>query len=99
MSKTNKSNLSGIIFLVTVLAITLFLVVFVFINVGKPFVIKDFSDMKQATVEDYKTIDSYDVYSPAINIVGSTVGPYTWDLNEILPDDILPSNISAITVD
>lgn len=57
MSKTNKSNLSGIIFLVAILAITLFLVIFVFINVGKPFVVKDFSDMKQATVENYKTID------------------------------------------
>lgn len=57
MSKINKSNLSGVIFLTTVLAITVFLIVFVFITVGKPFVIKEFDDIKQATVENYKTID------------------------------------------
>ncbi len=57
MTKSNKSNLTNIIFLVTILAITIFLVVFVFITIGKPFVIKDFDDIKTVSVDNYKTCD------------------------------------------
>ena len=58
-----KAKISGIIFLIAIIAITIFLVVFTFITVGKPFVIHDFEEMEQATVEDYKELvyneDSY----------------------------------------
>ena len=62
MSKTNNkvnkvSNFSGIIFLIALIAITLFLCVFVFISIGKPFVIKDVKKMQHVTVENYKTYD------------------------------------------
>lgn len=57
-----KAKVSGIIFLVAIIAITLFLVIFTFINIGKPFVIKDFDDMKQATVSDYKELDESEYY-------------------------------------
>lgn len=62
MSKTNNkvnkvSNFSGIIFLIALIAITLFLCIFIFISVGKPFVIKDVKKMQHVTVENYKTYD------------------------------------------
>ena len=62
MSKTNNkvnrvSNFSGIVFLLAIIALTLFLCIFIFINVGKPFVIKNISKMKHVTVENYKTYD------------------------------------------
>lgn len=56
MTNTKKSNLSGIIFLVAIAVITVILVVFVFISVGKPFVIKEFSDIKEVTIDNYKTV-------------------------------------------
>ncbi len=63
MSKTNNkvnkvSNFSGIIFLVAIIAITIFLAIFIFINVGKPVTIKDVTKMKHVTVENYKNYDT-----------------------------------------
>ncbi len=58
----NKNKVSGIIFLIALIAITLFLVVFTFITIGKPFVVKDFDDIKEATVENYKELDDKDYY-------------------------------------
>lgn len=52
-----KSNFKGIIFLASIIVITLFLLIFTFISIGKPFVIKDISDIKHVTVENYKTFD------------------------------------------
>lgn len=57
-----KAKISGIIFLIAIIAITIFLVVFTFITVGKPFVIHDFEEMEQATVEDYKELGTEDYY-------------------------------------
>ena len=57
-SKAQKqSNFSNIIFIIAVAVITIFLAVFIFIMIGKPFVVKDYSDIKQLTVENYKTYD------------------------------------------
>lgn len=57
-SKAQKqSNFSNIIFIIAVAVITIFLAVFMFIMIGKPFVVKDYSDIKQLTVENYKTYD------------------------------------------
>lgn len=50
-----KSNVSGIIFLVGLITITLFIVIFTVITVGKPFVIDKVEDIKDVTVENYKT--------------------------------------------
>lgn len=57
-----KQKVSGIIFLIAIIAITLFLVIYTFVTVGKPFVINDFSDMNQATVEDYKELEDDEYY-------------------------------------
>ncbi|MDD7314317.1 MAG: hypothetical protein PUH11_01155 [Bacilli bacterium] len=57
-SKTQKqSNFSNIIFVTALAVITIFLAVFMFIMIGKPFVVKEYSDIKQLTVENYKTYD------------------------------------------
>ena len=57
-SKTQKqSNFSNIIFITALAVITIFLAVFMFIMIGKPFVVKEYSDIKQLTVENYKTYD------------------------------------------
>ncbi|MCI6508622.1 MAG: hypothetical protein MR465_03500 [Bacilli bacterium] len=57
-SKTQKqSNFSNIIFVTALAVITIFLAVFMFIMIGKPFVVKEYSDLKQLTVENYKTYD------------------------------------------
>lgn len=59
MTKVNKnSNFKGIIFLVAIIAITLFLAIFTFVSIGKPFVIKDVAKIKHVTVENYKTFDT-----------------------------------------
>ena len=57
-SKAQKqSNFSNIIFVIALAVITIFLAVFMFIMIGKPFVVKEYSDIKQLTVENYKTYD------------------------------------------
>lgn len=52
-----QSNFTNIIFIIAICAITIFLAVFIFITVGKPFVIKDFKDIKTVNVENYKSVD------------------------------------------
>lgn len=48
-----KANISGIIFLCGLIAITLFLVIFIIIMIGKPFVIKSYDNMKETSLEEY----------------------------------------------
>lgn len=57
-----KAKISGIIFLIAIIAITLFLAIFTFISIGKPFVIKNLDDMNHATVSDYKELEEEDYY-------------------------------------
>jgi len=54
----SQSNFTNIIFIIALCAITLFLAIFIFISVGKPFVIKDFDDIKSVDVSNYKTFDT-----------------------------------------
>lgn len=48
-----KSNVSGIIFLCGLIAITLFLIIFIIITIGKPFVIKSYDNMKETNLQEY----------------------------------------------
>lgn len=57
-----KAKVSGIIFLGAIIAITLFLAIFTFVTIGKPFVISNFEDMKQVTVQNYKEQSEDDYY-------------------------------------
>lgn len=57
-----KAIISSVIFIVAIVAITAFLIIFSIIKIGKGSVIKDFSDMKQATVENYKELKKTDYY-------------------------------------
>lgn len=59
MTKTNKkSNFTGIVFLGAIIVITLFLAIFIFITIGKPFVIDNIKEIEHVTVENYKTYDT-----------------------------------------
>lgn len=59
MSKNVKkgTNFTNIVFIFGICLITIMLAVFIFIKVGKPFVIKDYSDIQTVNVENYKTYD------------------------------------------
>ena len=57
-----KALISSIIFIVALVAITVFLIIFTVNKVGKNNVISEFSDMKQATVENYKELKKTDYY-------------------------------------
>ena len=77
-SKTQKqSNFSNIIFVTALAVITIFLAVFMFIMIGKPFVVKEYSDIKQLTVENYKTYDKKhtEYYVYLYNTKSSTIIP------------------------